>query len=230
MRIFENIDNMQGMEKYKDILLSRNTLAIVDPPYGIGEHGGKYRGRKADNYNRIVIHEKKNWDKEKPGVEYFNELFRVSKNQVIWGGNYFTNNLPVRMGWIYWDKRIGGDFSDGELAWTSFNRALRQFTYSYHGDTKGGHLRIHPTQKPVPLYLWILQNYAQKGDLILDTHVGSASSLIACEKLGFDYIGFELDKDYYDAAVKRINDYRSQPDLFLDKDEPIKPEQLKIDL
>ena len=190
-------------------------LAIVDPPYGIGEDGGnKNRGRKADNYSRKVIHIKKDWDSSKPKKEYWDELFRVSKNQVVWGGNYFSEFLPSRMGWIFWNKLIGGDFSDGELAWTSFNRALRMYTYSYHGDTKGGHTRIHPTQKPKSLYQYILHNYAKPGDKILDTHLGSGSSAIAAHKMGFDFVGTELDLDYYNAAVKRFNEQTMQQTLF----------------
>jgi site-specific DNA-methyltransferase (adenine-specific) len=180
-------------------------LAIVDPPYGIGESGGdKKRGRKSDNHTKKVIHEKKEWDKNIPNGQYFQELFRVSKNQIVWGGNYMTQFLEPRMGWVFWDKLIGGDFSDGELAWTSFNRALRQFTYSYHGDTKGGHTHIHPTQKPVALYRWLLTNYAKPGDRILDTHGGSASSAIACHDLGFDLDICELDPDYFKAGKERF--------------------------
>lgn len=205
------MDCMEGMGQFSDNYFD---LAIVDPPYGIGEDGGKFRGRKKDNYRRIVIHEKKSWDK-KPNYRYFDELKRVSKNQIIWGGNYFTNNLSEKMGWIFWDKLIGGDFSDGELAWTSFDRALRKVTYSYHGDTKGGHTRIHPTQKPIFIYRWILKKYGQAGWKILDTHVGSGSSLIACEREGFDYVGFEIDPDYYKAAKERIERERMQLTLAL---------------
>jgi len=207
-----NEDCMIGMSRYPDGYFD---LAIVDPPYGIGEDGGnKFRGRKADNYNRIVIHEKKNWDLSVPKKEYWDELFRVSKNQIVWGGNYFSEYLPSRMGWIFWDKRIGGDFSDGELAWTSFQRALRMYTYSYHGDTKGGHTRIHPTQKPKQLYRYCLKNYASVGDKILDTHLGSGSSRIAAFDLGFDFTGFELDKDYFDTAEKRYQNHIKQLSLF----------------
>ena len=175
------------------------------------EQGGKFRGRVKDNYNRIVVHQKKEWDNCIPDKIYFDELKRVSKNQIIWGGNYFVEYLKPSMGWIYWDKFIGGDFSDGELAYSSFQRALRKFAYSYHGDTKGGHLRIHPTQKPVALYRWLLQHYAKPGDTIIDTHVGSASSLIACEWEGFfDYVGFELDKDYYHDAKDRLETWRER--------------------
>lgn len=196
------IGAMRGFtDKYFD-------LAICDPNYGIGEDGGdKKRTRKSKNYNKIVVHAKKNWDNKIPDEMYFKELFRVSKNQIIWGGNYFTDFLPPKMGWVFWDKLIGGDFSDGELAWTSFDKALRQFTYSYHGDTKGGHTRIHPTQKPIKLYKWLLENYAKPGNKILDTHLGSGSSRIAAYDLGFDFTGYELDKDYYEAQEKRFNEH-----------------------
>lgn len=207
-----NTDCMEYMagvpDKYFD-------LAICDPPYGIGEDGGnKFRGRKSDNHNKVVVHKKKSWDNSVPQKEYWNELFRVSKNQVVWGGNYFSEFLPSRMGWIFWNKLIGGDFSDGELAWTSFNRALRMYTYSYHGDTKGGHTRIHPTQKPKSLYRYILKNYAKEGDKILDTHGGSMSSAIACHQMGFDLTLCELDKDYYEAGVKRFREQTMQQTLF----------------
>jgi site-specific DNA-methyltransferase (adenine-specific) len=210
------------MKRYPDRFFE---LAIVDPPYGIGESGGdKKRGRKVDNYNKIVVHEKKEWDNEIPDKQYWDELFRVSNNQIVFGGNYFTNFLPPKMGWIFWDKLIGGDFSDGELAWTSFDRALRKFTYSYHGDTKGGHTRIHPTQKPKNLYYWILKNYAKPGDKILDTHLGSGSSRIAAYKLGFDFYSCELDKDYFDSQEKRFAKAIHEP-LFQTQPEP---EQSKI--
>jgi len=206
-----HIDCMEYMATLPDKTFD---LAIVDPPYGIGEDGGnKNRGRKADNYSRKVIHIKKDWDSSKPKKEYWDELFRVSKNQVVWGGNYFSEFLPSRMGWIFWNKLIGGDFSDGELAWTSFNRALRMCTYSYHGDTKGGHTRIHPTQKPKSLYQYILRNYAKPGDKILDTHLGSGSSAIAAHKMGFDFVGCELDFDYHAAAVKRFKEQTAQLSL-----------------
>jgi site-specific DNA-methyltransferase (adenine-specific) len=189
-------------------------LSICDPPYGIGEDGGdKQRGRKADNYNKIVMHKKKEWD-VKPQQTYFSELFRCSINQIVWGGNYFTNYLPERMGWVFWDKLIGGDFSDGELAWTSFNRALRQFTYSYHGDTRGGHIRIHPTQKPVALYRFLLTHYAKPGQTILDTHGGSFSSAIACWHEGYDMDIIELDPDYFQAACERFERETRQHKLF----------------
>jgi len=206
-----NGDCMEFMAQFPDKYFE---LAIVDPPYGIGEDGGdKCRGRKADGYNKIVLHVKKNWDNKKPDKHYFKELFRVSKNQIVWGGNYFIEHFTPKMGWVFWDKLIGGDFSDGELAWTSFDRALRQFTYSYHGDTKGGHTRIHPTQKPIALYQWLLRNYAKPGDKILDTHMGSQSSRIAAWKLGFDYWGSELDEEYFNAGCARFKKESMQPML-----------------
>jgi len=175
-------------------------LAIVDPPYGIGE---KFKGGATGkmNFNEIV---NKDWDKA-PSKAYFDELFRVSKEQIIWGGNYF--NLPPARCLIVWDKKISEDFSLAmfEMAWTSFDKLAKIFRYS---NPKGG--KIHPTQKPVALYKWLLNNYAKKGDKILDTHVGSGSSLIACHDMGFDYIGFEIDKEYYEAACKRIAEEQAQ--------------------
>lgn len=201
-------DCMEGMAQMPDKYID---LAIVDPPYGIGEDGGdKKRNR---HYSRIVIHERKDWD-VKPSKKYFDELVRVSKNQCIFGANYFVNYLEPHMGWIYWDKCIGGDFSDGELIYTSFDKALRCFKCSHHAGTKGGHARVHPTQKPVALYRWLLQNYAKKGDLILDTHMGSGSSYIACLDMEFDYIGYEIDADYFKAIQDRVYHFTRQQKLF----------------
>jgi len=196
---FYNMDCMQGMAQFPDKFFE---LAIVDPPYGIGEDGGQFRGRKGQGH-RILP--KKDWDSSKPDAEYWAELMRVSQNQIVWGGNYFTDNLPESRCWLYWDKLMGGDFSDGELAWTSFDAVLRKFTHcnKYHG-------KIHPTEKPVELYRWLLQHYAKPGDKILDTHVGSASSLIACHQMGFEYWGFELDADYYKAASERLAKAKAQ--------------------
>ena len=201
---------MKLMARYPDNYFE---LAIVDPPYGIGESGGdKKRNR---GYRRIVKHVKKEWDLTTPPQEYLDELRRVSKNQIIWGANYMIDKiLHPSMGWIFWDKRIGGDFSDGELAYTSFNRALKMFSYSHVGDTKGGHTRIHPTQKPVPLYEWILMNYAKEGDKILDTHLGSMSIALACHNLGFELVGCELDQEYYDNGIKRVKQHISQQRLW----------------
>jgi len=205
MRKFHNQDCMEGLRAMADKSVD---LAIVDPPYGINR--GEEYGNVGNHWKQYT---KKDWDKSRPTLEYFTELFRVSKNQIIWGGNYFTEFLPPSMGWIFGDKGQRISMSDGELAFSSFERALRVYELNRcHISTKGG--SIHPTQKPEELYRWLLQNYAKPGQLILDTHVGSASSLIACEELGFDYIGYELDPEYYAAATKRLMQYRSQLKLF----------------
>jgi site-specific DNA-methyltransferase (adenine-specific) len=208
---------MEGMKQYPD---NHFDLAIVDPPYGIGFDGQRFSTSK---HGGRKIHPFKGWDSQRPNREYFDELFRVSKDQIIWGANYFTQFLPPSMGWIFWDKGQRICNSDGELAFSSFQRALRVIELNRVELLKEG--TIHPTQKPIALYRWLLENYAKPGDLILDTHVGSASSLIACEALGFDYVGYEIDKDYYEAAKKRLEDWRSLP-LF---DEPNKEvEQTKL--
>jgi len=197
-----NIDCMIGMRDFPDKYFD---LCICDPPYGIGEDGGKCRTRKSKRTNGIA----KTWDSNPPTKKYFDEIIRVSINQIVFGGAYFTDKLPVNRAWIYWQKNMGGDFADGELAWTSFDRVLRQ----YHGRSETFN-RIHPTQKPIKLYKWLLQNYAKPGDKILDTHAGSCSSVIACIDGEFDWIAFELDEDYYKAALQRINNHVKQADLF----------------
>jgi site-specific DNA-methyltransferase (adenine-specific) len=179
-------------------------LAVVDPPYGIG---GKFKGGKTGkmNFNEIV---NKDWDKV-PSDEYFSELQRVSKNQIIWGGNYF--NLPPTRCFIVWDKIISEDFSlaMAELAWTSFDKLAKIYKLQV---PKNG--KIHPTQKPVKLYDWIFKNYAKQTDKILDTHLGSGSNRIAAYKSGLSFVGIELDKDYFDAQEKRFNTFKSQLRLF----------------
>lgn len=202
---FYNCDCMEGMRDIPDKYFE---LAIVDPPYGINiETSGTY----------FKQFKTKGWDKNIPDKQYFDELMRVSKNQIIWGGNYFLEYLGSSKCFLIWDKMIGEgmSFADAELAWASFEKPTRiKQLLSRSEDGK-----IHPTQKPVKLYEWILTRYAHLGDKILDTHVGSASSLIACENLGFDYVGFEIDKDYYDAATKRIEDSRKQIKFVELKDE-----------
>ena len=194
-------------------------LAIIDPPYGIGEDGSKNhtRGKLANSKDyKGYIGE----DLSAPDKSYFDELMRISKNQIIWGANHFISKIPYDSScWIVWDKRNGAtDFADCELAWTSFKSAVRIFRFKWHGmlqeDMKHKEIRLHPNQKPVALYDWILSKYAKRGDKILDTHVGSASSLIACYKNGFDYVGFERDPYYYDLANKRLEEYKSQITLF----------------
>ena len=218
---------MDCMEALKEIPDNYFELAIVDPPYGIGFDGNttvKGKSGKASTFSNKQHHVKKTWDSGRPPIEYFNEIQRVSKNQIIWGGNYFADLLKPEKGWIFWDKKITNakntNFSDGELAWTSFGGILRRFTYDWIGfgylNNPQKERKIHPTQKPIALYEWLLKNYAKEGDKILDTHVGSASSLIACYNLGFDYMGFEIDEDYYNMALKRIESRKNQLDMFND--------------
>ena len=146
---------------------------------------------------------------KRPKKEYFKELQRVSKNQIIWGGNYFADLLPASRCWLYWRKQMGGNYSDGELAWTSFDMILKEFTKRpQQGD------RIHPTQKPVKLYEWLLMNYGKEGDKILDTHLGSGSIALACHNLKYDLTACELDTEYYEAAIKRLKEHQQQLTMF----------------
>ena len=200
---FNNKDCMVGMAEYPDKYFD---LAIVDPPYGINinMNMGVRKGEKKR-------HKKKCWDVAPPCSEYFDELFRVSQAQIIWGGNYFP--LPRTSAWLFWDKNVpqGVSFADGELAWTSFSGTLKKIPIDYSGFRgldEGG--KIHPTQKPIVLYKWLLARYAKPGWKILDTHVGSASSLIACHQLGFEYVGYEIDPDYYKAANERLEAAKKQ--------------------
>lgn len=196
--------NMIGMARYPEKYFE---LAICDPPYGIGEDGGKKRRSE-------IKHVKKGWDNSTPNNEYFNELFRVSRNQIIWGGNYFPNNLMPSMGWICWDKKLdNSDFSDFELAYTSFEIAAKIFRYSKNGGSRLPHALadiIHPCQKPIKLYKWLLTNYAKPGDKIIDTHMGSQSSRIAAYQMDFDYYGWEIDREYYEAGNKRFAEQTAQ--------------------
>ena len=189
------------------------SLAVVDVPYGIGiMHAGGKGGEST-----WKGHERKDWDNATPDARYFLELLRTSRNQIIWGANHFPQFLPPSMGWIVWDK-LNDKFStsDGELAYTSFDKALRFFRR--HTGTDKGFMNkdggnIHPCEKPVALYRWLLQNYARPGDTILDTHLGSGSSAIAAWEMGYTFTGIEIDKDYFDAAVERIKKRMSQPYL-----------------
>ena len=211
-----NEDNMILMARYPDNYFE---LAIVDPPYGIGESNKQRKNtpsKKWKSAKNDIQYIKKDWDNDVPNKQYFNELKRVSKNQIIWGGNYMTEFLPPKMGWIFWDKKTGdSDFSDGELAWTSFDKALRKFEWLWSGFKKQQpEERMHPTQKPVALYKWILDKYAKQGDKILDTHLGSGSIAIACHDYKYELTACELDKEYYDKAIQRITNHTNQQKLF----------------
>jgi len=200
-----NIDCMTAMAEMPDKAFD---LAIVDPPYGIGAGNMQMGKGKNKLWNRS------NWDTATPTDEYFSELFRVSQKQIIWGGNYFS--LPSTGGWLFWNKDRQKDvsFADGELAWTSFLNVLKEVKIRFDGFIGADDVRIHPTQKPIALYKWLLTNYAKDGDSILDTHLGSGSSRIAAYDLGFDFVGYELDKDYFEAQEKRFADHIAQPKLF----------------
>ena len=197
-------------------------LAIVDPPYGEGDLS-KFTPR-AKGSTKNIIHESKNWNNESPTKKYFDELFRVSKNQIIWGANHYPQFLTSSRGWIFWDKIYENtfNFSAGELAYTSFDRILKMHRLSQRW-VHNTPLNIHPCQKPIKLYEWLLTNYAKQGDKILDTHLGSASSAISANNLGFEFVGMELDKDYYDASVERFEKHISQAKLF---DFPVQEKQL----
>jgi site-specific DNA-methyltransferase (adenine-specific) len=211
-----NMDCMDLMKEYPD---NHFDLAIVDPPYGINEDGSRNHSRgkcaKARFYKSFS-----GCDKEPMSKDFFSELLRVSKNQIIWGANHFIQNNPIGSPcWIVWDKENGlTDFADAELAWTSFKSAVRIFRYRWQGmlqgDMKNKENRIHPTQKPVALYKWILKKYSKDGDKILDTHLGSGSIAIACYYMGFDLVGSELDEDYYKAMMERIEKETAQQELF----------------
>tara|TARA_R100000231_G_C5278166_1_gene150793 strand:- start:40 stop:687 length:648 start_codon:yes stop_codon:yes gene_type:complete len=211
-----NEDNMKLMARYEDNYFD---LAIVDPPYGINETGdrnkadrptAKWRNPNSQVYRTFD-------DSSIPKKEYFNELKRVSKNQIIWGGNYFTEHLKPSKGWIVWNKKadIKEYLSMAELAWSSFNKKCNIYEHLWAGFKKKYQIkRIHPTEKPKELYEWLLINYAKEGDKILDTHLGSGSIAIACHKLGFDLTACELDTEYYNAAVKRIEQHKKQLTIF----------------
>lgn len=200
------MDCLEGMKQYPD---KHFDLAIVDPPYGGGQHFNFRHGVGDQVY-----------DSRKPDPEYWIEIFRVSKNQIVWGGNYFTSNLPENRCWISWYKGQPIDsFSDFELAWTSFDqicKAIKLESYGFnHADKKQtGNSTIHPTQKPIALYRWLLKTYAELGQTILDTHLGSGSSRIAAYDMGFDFTGFEIDKDYFNASEKRFKQHIAQLKIF----------------
>ena len=212
-----NEDCMLGMARYPD---NHFDLAIVDPPYGIGADGTQgFATKKTKGFTfDKKEYTKKNWDSEIPNDEYFFQLLRVSKNQIIWGANYFITKLPHLKNFIYWHKKgqsKDDKFNEGEIAFVSCGRTrMIDIWWNGFGTINSGEKRFHPTQKPVKLYDWLLQNYAKEGDLILDTHLGSGSSRIAAYKGGFNFVGFEIDQEYYEKQEKRFNDFKSQLRLF----------------
>jgi site-specific DNA-methyltransferase (adenine-specific) len=203
------MDNIELMKHYPDKYFD---LAVVDPPYGIGANkmtlgNGKEKVYRGEN----------DWDNQPPPLEYFYELFRVSKNQIVWGANHFISRMPYDSScWIFWDKGTGSnDFADGELAWTSFDKTVKKYFKSWVGaNAKDGLKRIHPTQKPISLYDWIYQNYATEGMRILDTHLGSGGSRIAANKMKMNFVGCETDERFFNEQNKRYEEFVSQSRLF----------------
>ena len=221
-----NMDCLDAMREMPDNAFD---LAIVDPPYGIGEADGKNHSR--GKITKPKLYTKKQWDNTIPSNEYFVQLKRVSKNQIIWGANHFGGMNPSPC-WIVWDKNNGDtDFADCELAYTSFKTSVRRFLFTWSGMRQGNmkqkEERLHPTQKPIALYKWLLSNYAKQGDRILDTHLGSGSSRIAAYDMGFDFVGYELDAEYFDAMNKRFAAHISRPAMFA-PDEMYQIEQKKL--
>ena len=219
-------DCVKALKRFND---NHFDLAIVDPPYGIGfdrENPTMSAGVRKDGTKRKMAswsnpkekgYTKKDWDKETPSEEYWKELMRVSKNQIVWGGNYFSDYLKPHGGWIVWEKGVpeGMSLSQAELAWNSCLNSVRIVKVLWAGYKKADNEdRFHPTQKPVRLYDWILMNFAKPNDLILDTHLGSGSSRIAAYKGGFNFVGFEIDCDYFNSQEKRFNEFKSQLRLF----------------
>jgi site-specific DNA-methyltransferase (adenine-specific) len=203
-----NQDCMEAMAKMPD---KAYDLAICDPPYGLDDWNERGINKKTMDKKHMNLKQIQNFEAKAPQKEYFKELFRVSKNQIIWGGNHFLDYLGKTKQIIVWDKKIRGmHFNDCEIAWASgIKEACRIFTQSANDIN-----RIHPTQKPVALYKWLLTNYAKQGDKILDTHLGSGSIAIACHDLGFDLDGYEIDLEYYTAAVKRLENHQKQLSIF----------------
>ena len=208
-----NTDCLEAMKGYPDNYFE---LAIVDPPYGIGFSTYERGSSGIKVKERYTKNGDKNWDNEIPSIEYFKQLQRVSVNQIIWGGNYFPELWQGGCkGFIFWYKHQPvNNFAKGELAWTSFNKPAQCFDYMYYGNLNRDLVQLHPTQKPIKLYRWLLQNYAKPNDKILDTHLGSGSSRIAADMEGFDFTGYELDTDYFNASCKRFDEYKMQTKLF----------------
>ena len=213
-------DSLEAMKSMPD---NSFDIAIVDPPYGIGASSKNFiRQGKQTGKSMAVSGTKytaKDWDSAVPNEVYFNELKRVSKNQIVWGGNYFASSLPNSSCWLVWDKVTGDNlYADCELAWTSFNKAVRKFEWMWKGmfqqNMANKEERIHPTQKPVALYEWLLKNYTNDGDTILDTHLGSGSIAIACHRMKRQLVGYEIDEEYFNAACKRFDEQTRQQTLW----------------
>ncbi|WP_299153112.1 DNA methyltransferase [uncultured Christiangramia sp.] len=206
-----NENNKDLMSRYDDKYFD---LAIVDPPYGIGDTWSKSRRDRFHKKGKLHSYQ----NESIPDPEYFSELFRVSKNQIIWGGNYFTEFIPPTNSWIVWNKLRDADktyMSEGEAAWTSFKKVFRIVDFIWDGARKCEKTtKIHPHQKPVKLYEWILMNYATPGDKILDTHLGSGSIAIACHNLKYELTACELDTGYYKKTIERIKNHKSQMKIF----------------
>lgn len=217
-----NMDCMKAMQEIPDKFFE---LAICDPPFGINAPNmdmGSNRSRQGNGYPAISTstrikkerQSKSDWDVERPAPEYFAELIRISQNQIIWGYNYFSDMLPPCRGVIVWDKvQPWENFSQVEIAYTSFDRPAALFRYSNTGGNNAER-KIHPTQKPVALYAWIIGKYANKGDKIIDTHAGSGSCLVAAHQTGHDWLGFEIDHFYFEKADQRIRQERAQINIF----------------
>ncbi len=203
-------DCVKALKRYAD---NHFDLAIVDPPYGIG----MAKGIEVGKWKR-KIHTTKDWDDATPTAEYWTELFRVSKNQIVWGGNYMTEFLPPSRCWIFWDKGTGDNsYADGELAWTSFDKVVKKFSKFWSGGNAKEKFdidRIHPTQKPIQLYEWIIKEFMSEGNLILDTHLGSGGSRIAAHKAGKIFVGTEIDKDYFEMQETRWKNFTAQLTMF----------------
>ena len=211
-----NMDCLEGMKLMQQQGIKVDWV-ITDPPYGIGEDGAK-------NHNRSKLAETKKytpkeWDKQRIERKYFDLMREISKEQIIFGGNYYADFLPPSSCWVVWDKENGdNDFADCELAWCSLNKAVRLYRYRWQGMLQGNmkmkEERIHPTQKPLPVIEWILNKFTKEGDTDLDPFMRSGTTAVACHKLKRNYIGFELDKEYYDLSMQRISDVRNQISIF----------------
>ena len=213
-----DLNNADCLEAMRQMTDNQFDLAVVDPPYGISIN--KQSQGKGGGVAKKIEYTKKDWDKSAPNKEYFDELIRISKNQIVWGANHFISKLPYDSPcWIVWDKDNGAtDFADCELAWTSFKTSVRKLKWKWSGmlqqDMKNKEQRIHPTQKPIRLYEWLLDNYAEEGQTILDTHLGSGSIALACHNRGYSLTGFEIDKEYFEAAKKRLEIHQAQLTMF----------------